>query len=80
MLWIFLCPVTVRVSLLAPTGYIKVEEGLQVAKIMFVFVTENSISSGWIYFEAGYAYSNGIQVIPVGIGLYMLAGEAAEEN
>lgn len=50
------------------------------AKIMFVFVTENSISSGWIYFEAGYAYSNGIQVIPVGIGLYMLAGEAAEEN
>lgn len=47
----------------------KVEEGLQIAKIMFVFVTENSISSGWIYFEAGYAYSKGIQVIPVGIGV-----------
>ncbi len=47
----------------------KIEEGLQVAKIMFVFVTENSISSGWIYFEAGYAYSKGIQVIPVGIGV-----------
>lgn len=47
----------------------KIEEGLQAAKIMFVFVTENSISSGWIYFEAGYAYSKGIQVIPVGIGV-----------
>lgn len=47
----------------------KVEEGLQAAKIMFVFVTKNSISSGWIYFEAGYAYSKGIQVIPVGIGV-----------
>lgn len=47
----------------------KIEEGLQEAKIMFVFVTENSISSGWIYFEAGYAYSKGIQVIPVGIGI-----------
>lgn len=47
----------------------KIEEGLQKAKIMFVFVTENSISSGWIYFEAGFAYSKGIQVIPVGIGI-----------
>lgn len=47
----------------------KIEEGLQAAKIMFVFVTQNSISSGWIYFEAGYAYSKGIQVIPVGIGV-----------
>lgn len=46
-----------------------IEEGLQAAKIMFVFITENSISSGWIYFEAGYAYSKGIQVIPVGIGV-----------
>jgi len=47
----------------------KVEEGLKDAKVMFVFVTENSISSGWIYFEAGYAYSKGIHVIPVGIGV-----------
>lgn len=47
----------------------RIEEGLQAARIMFVFVTENSISSGWIYFEAGYAYSKGIQVIPVGIGV-----------
>lgn len=47
----------------------KVEEGLKDSKVMFVFVTENSISSGWIYFEAGYAYSKGIHVIPVGIGV-----------
>jgi len=47
----------------------KIEEGLQAAKIMFVFVTEVSISSGWIYFEAGFAYSKGIRVVPVGIGI-----------
>lgn len=47
----------------------KIEEGLNSAKIMFVFVTENSISSGWIYFEAGFAYSKEIHVIPVGIGV-----------
>ena len=47
----------------------KVEEGLKEARIMFVFVTEASLSSGWIYFEAGFAYSKGIQVVPVGIGV-----------
>lgn len=36
---------------------------------MFVFVTANSLSSNWIYFETGYAYSKGIDVIPVGIGV-----------
>lgn len=45
----------------------KVEEGLSLASIMFVFVTPLSVKSGWIYFEAGYAYSKGIEVIPVGI-------------
>ena len=47
----------------------KIEEGLQAAKIMFVFVTDASVASGWIYFEAGFAYSKGIQVVPVGIGI-----------
>lgn len=47
----------------------KIEEGLNNAKIMFVFVTPMSIKSGWIYFEAGFAYSKGIDVIPVGIGV-----------
>lgn len=47
----------------------KVEEGLKEAKVMFVFVTEKSVASGWIYFEAGYAYSKGVHVIPVGVGV-----------
>lgn len=47
----------------------QVERGLQEAKIMFVFVTPRSLESGWIYFEAGYAYSKGIKVVPVGIGV-----------
>lgn len=47
----------------------KVEQGLKDATIMFVFATENSIRSGWIYFEAGFAYSKDIKVIPVGLGV-----------
>lgn len=47
----------------------KIEEGLKDAKIMFVFVTPKSIDTGWIYFEAGYAYSKGIEVIPIGINV-----------
>lgn len=47
----------------------KVEQGLKDTTIMFVFATENSIRSGWIYFEAGYAYSKEIKVIPVGLGI-----------
>lgn len=46
-----------------------IEEGLNKAKIMFLFVTPNSINSAWIYFEAGFAYSKGIEVIPIGIGV-----------
>lgn len=47
----------------------KIEDGLKNAQLMFVFVTENSLSSGWIYYEAGFAYSKGIRVIPVAIGV-----------
>lgn len=47
----------------------KVEQGLKDTTIMFAFATENSIRSGWIYFEAGYAYSKEIKVIPVGLGI-----------
>ena len=47
----------------------KIEEGLNKAQIMFVFVTPTSIDSAWIYFEAGFAYSKSIEVIPVGIGV-----------
>lgn len=47
----------------------KIEEGLNNAQIMFVFVTPTSVDSAWIYFEAGFAYSKKIEVIPVGIGV-----------
>lgn len=47
----------------------KIEEKLKTAQIMFVFITENSVKSGWIYFEAGFAYSKGMMVIPIGIGV-----------
>ena len=45
----------------------KVEEALQDAKIMFVFLSPNSIHSNWIYFESGFSYSKNIRVIPIGI-------------
>lgn len=47
----------------------KIEEGLNKAQVMFVFVTPISVNSSWIYFEAGFAYSKNIEVIPVGIGI-----------
>ncbi|WP_440467400.1 toll/interleukin-1 receptor domain-containing protein [Pseudomonas sp. YH-1] len=45
----------------------KIEENLKKSKIMLVFTSPKSIQSGWIYFEAGFAYSKGIKVIPIGI-------------
>ncbi len=45
----------------------EVESGLDRAKLMFVFLTPNSIKSSWLYFEAGHAYSKGIRVVPVGM-------------
>jgi len=43
----------------------EVERGLDRAKLMFVFLTPNSVRSSWLYFEAGHAYSKGIRVVPV---------------
>lgn len=45
----------------------KIEHNLNDTKLMFVFVSPNSLKSNWIYFEAGYSYSKGIKVIPIGI-------------
>ena len=45
----------------------KIEENLNYSKLMFVFLSPNSIKSNWIYFESGYSYSKGIKVIPIGI-------------
>jgi len=47
----------------------RIEEALNDAEIMFVFITPNSMMSNWIYFEAGHAYAKGIDVVPVGLGL-----------
>jgi hypothetical protein len=44
----------------------RVEEALQKARIMFVFITPNSIGSSWMLFESGFAYSKRIRVIPTG--------------
>lgn len=44
----------------------RVEAALDSASLMIVFLTPNSVNSSWIYFEAGYAYSKNIRVIPVG--------------
>lgn len=44
----------------------RIQEALDEAEIMVVFLTPNSLRSSWIYFEAGYAYSKNIRVVPVG--------------
>ena len=43
-----------------------VQEALEGAKLMIVFVTPNSLRSSWMYFESGYVYSKNIRVVPVG--------------
>jgi hypothetical protein len=44
----------------------RVQEALEQSSLMVVFITPNSLRSNWIYFEAGFAYSKGIRVVPVG--------------
>ncbi len=44
----------------------KVEEALESANLMVVFVTPTSLKSSWLYFESGFAYSKGLRVVPVG--------------
>ena len=46
-----------------------IEQGLNEAIIMYVFITPNSIKSDWIYFESGFAYSKKVRVIPIGFGV-----------
>lgn len=46
----------------------EVEDGLERARLMFVFLTEASMDSPWIYFESGFAYAKGVQVVPIGLG------------
>jgi hypothetical protein len=44
-----------------------IEKALKDAKIMFVFVSPNSLNTPWLYFETGHAYSKEISVVPVGL-------------
>jgi len=44
----------------------RIQDALNQNSLMFVFITPNSINSNWIYFEAGFAYSKNISVVPIG--------------
>ena len=44
----------------------EIENALDRASIFFVFLTESSIMSKWVHFEAGYGYRRNVNVIPVG--------------
>ena len=43
-----------------------IEHALNDSALMFVFLTPESVDSSWIYFESGFAYSRGAEVVPVG--------------
>lgn len=44
----------------------RIEEALTGAKLLIMFMTQNSISSSWVSFEAGFAYAKAVRVVPVG--------------
>lgn len=44
----------------------RVQEALSETELMVVFVSPSSMHSGWMFFEAGFAYSKDIRVVPVG--------------
>ncbi|MBA7472084.1 hypothetical protein ES707_07404 [subsurface metagenome] len=45
----------------------EIEEALKSSALMFVLLSPNSVRSSWIYFEAGFTYSRGIEVVPIGV-------------
>ncbi len=45
----------------------RIQQALESAKLMVVFVTPHSLGSNWIFFESGFAYAKGIRVVPVGL-------------
>lgn len=44
----------------------EIEDALKNCRLMFSWITPQSLNSDWIYFESGYAYSRNINVVPVG--------------
>jgi len=45
----------------------EIENSLERADLVFVFLSPRSLASQWVFFEAGYTYSKDIEVIPIGI-------------
>ncbi len=45
----------------------EIEEALSATRLMFVFVSPASLESQWVLFEAGFAYGQKINVVPIGI-------------
>lgn len=43
-----------------------IEQALERSLVMMVFVSPRSLTSSWLYFESGFAYSKGVRVVPVG--------------
>lgn len=44
----------------------RIEDALEHAELMIVFVSPSSLRSNWIFFESGFAYAKKIRVVPVG--------------
>jgi hypothetical protein len=42
-----------------------IEDALERAGLMFIFLSKNSLDSKWVHFEAGNAYAKGVDVVPV---------------
>src|SRR5215213_4020813 len=40
---------------------------LDQSKLMFVFVSPQSLQSAWLFFESGFSYAKGVRVVPVGV-------------
>src|SRR5688500_16747332 len=45
----------------------EIQQALDSSQLMFVFISPNSLHSSWLHFEAGYAYSKRVRVVPVAI-------------
>jgi hypothetical protein len=42
-----------------------IQQALERATLTFVFLSPQSVNSGWVHFESGFVYGKGIKVIPV---------------
>lgn len=45
----------------------QIEKALNASSTFFIFLTPHSLNSNWVHFEAGHAYSKGLDVIPIGL-------------